>query len=164
MNPAHVHLVLNHIPLLGVVFGLLLLVSGMVQRNDALKKAALVTLALAALAAGPVYLSGEPAEEVVEELAGVAERVIEPHEESALLSLVAAGLLAVVALAGWWLERRGRPAARHFITGALGIGLVTAGLLIRTAAFGGQIRHSELRPGAPAAEEDDRVDDRSGRR
>ena len=46
MNAAHLHLMLNHLPLLGVLFGLLLLAAGIAQRNDVLKRAALVTLAV----------------------------------------------------------------------------------------------------------------------
>lgn len=166
MNAAYVHLALNHFPLLGIGFGLLLLVAGMVQRSDVLKKAALVTLAVAGLAAGPVYLSGEPAEGVVEDLAGVSERAIESHEESALASLVAAGLLGVVALAAWWVLRRGGVAARLLVNGALALGVVTALLLARTAQYGGRIRHTELRSGAtaPAEDHEDEDDERRGHR
>lgn len=158
MNPAYIHLILNHIPVLGILFGVLLLITGLVERNDGLKRAALATLFLSALMAVPVYLTGEPAEEIVEELAGVSEPAIEAHEEFAVVALIGAGVLGVVALAAWWLLRRGRAAARHFVTAALALGIVAGGLFAWTANLGGKIRHSEIRAdatAAPAAEHDE---------
>ncbi|HXF94575.1 MAG TPA: hypothetical protein VNI61_00595 [Gemmatimonadales bacterium] len=157
MNAAYVHLVLNHVPIFGILLGTLLLVTALVERNDVLKRAALVTLLASAVAAGPVYLSGEPAEEVVEDLSGVSEAAIEGHEGSALVSLVAAGALAMVALAGWWTLRRGRAVARHFVTASLVLAVVAGVLLARTAHLGGQIRHTEIRGAAavPAGSDDD---------
>jgi hypothetical protein len=44
-----------------------------------------------ALLALPVYFIGEPAEEVVEHLPGVAKSLIEKHENAALFALLMAG-------------------------------------------------------------------------
>ena len=62
MNQVHLHLLMNHLPILGVPFGLLLLCAGMLRQSDELKKAALLTFVVAALLAVPVYFTGEPAE------------------------------------------------------------------------------------------------------
>ena len=67
MNAAYVHLTLNHVPVLGVVFALPLLGFGLLRRNPALLRAGWVTLVAVALVAIPVYLSGEGAEEIVED-------------------------------------------------------------------------------------------------
>jgi len=72
MNLAHLHLVLNHLPVLGTGFGLALLIFGLWRRSDELKKTALGVLVLVALAAVPVYLTGEPAEELVQAVPGVS--------------------------------------------------------------------------------------------
>lgn len=57
MNWAHIHLMLNHIPVLGTGFGLALLAWGMMRRNDSLQRAALAAFVVVALAAIPVYLA-----------------------------------------------------------------------------------------------------------
>jgi len=42
MNAAHLHLIVNHVPVLGPVFALLLLSLGMIRRSVDLKKAGLL--------------------------------------------------------------------------------------------------------------------------
>jgi hypothetical protein len=52
-----------------------------VRKSEEIKKMCLWVFVLGAVVALPVYLTGEPAEEVVEHLPGVAESFIESHEE-----------------------------------------------------------------------------------
>lgn len=147
MNWAHIHLMLNHIPVLGTGFGLALLAWGMVRRNDGLQRAALAAFVVVALAAIPVYLTGEPAEDMVEHLAGTAEPAIEVHENAALVSLIGVELLGAIALAGLFLSRATwAPVA--LTRAALVVSILTAGLMARTANLGGEIRHAEVRAGA----------------
>ena len=61
MNLAHVHLLLNHLPPLGVLFGFLLLAAAVARKSGELVRASLVTFVLAALLAVPTYYTGEPA-------------------------------------------------------------------------------------------------------
>jgi len=152
MNWPHIHLMLNHIPVLGTVFGLALLGWGTLRRNDSLQRAGLATFVVVALAAIAVYLTGEPSEDVVERLVGTAEPAIELHEGAALASLVGVELLGVIALAGLVLAR----ASWHvtLTRAALLVSIVTAGLLARAANLGGQIRHAEVRGDAVPLEDD----------
>lgn len=158
MNPAHLHLLLNHLPIVGVLGGALLLAWGLLRNEDAVTRAALGALCLAGAAAVGVYFTGEPAEEMVESLAGVSEAALEAHEEAALWAAVGGGVLAV--LAGLALAAaRSRAAARRVGVGVLAVAAVALGAMGWTANLGGQIRHSELRPeaaatgGGPAVEE-----------
>ncbi len=50
-----------------------------------------------ALVTVPVYLSGEPAEEIVEDLAGVPHAFIEEHEEIAKVTLIATEVIGALA-------------------------------------------------------------------
>ncbi|MGE0491010.1 MAG: hypothetical protein AB7S38_17515 [Vulcanimicrobiota bacterium] len=150
MDTAYLHLLLNHLPVLGVPFGLLLLGAAGLARSSDLKRAALATFALAALAAVPAYLTGEPAEEKVEHIAGVSERLIHEHEERAEISLIATsvlGMLSLGALIGW--RNRELPAAP---LGALAVlALLTFGSLALTAKAGGEFRHTEFSGAAVSA-------------
>lgn len=154
MNQAHIHLLLNHVPVLGTAFGTLLLAFGLARRSGDLKEAGLAAFVLVALATIPVYLTGGPAEGVLGGFSPVTEAVIKPHEDSALLSLGAAMLLGVVALAGLVVARRRGQWPGRLAAGTLALSLVVAGLMARTANLGGQIRHTEIRNRAapPAAE------------
>lgn len=76
MNAPHLHLLLNHVPVLGSAFGLGLLAFALWRKSDELKKTAFGVFVIAALLAVPGYLSGEPAEEGVESLPGVFKAII----------------------------------------------------------------------------------------
>jgi uncharacterized membrane protein len=149
INSAHVHLLMNHLPIIGTAFGLLLLAAGIIRRSDDLKKAGLTTFALAAIITLPVYLTGEPAEEIVEGLPGVSEAIVEEHEDAALIASIACGVLG--ALAAFGLVRSWRKQVPAWIaTSALALSLIVSGLMMWTGSLGGQIRHTEVRGGAAA--------------
>lgn len=161
MDAAHVHLMLNHVPVLGAVFGLLVLGYGRLRRGDDVIRVGLWTLALVGAVSVVVYLTGEPAEELVEGLAGVSEPSLERHEEFALWATLGAGLVGAVALIGL-VRFRARPPSRPFTTGVLLLTLALSGLMGWTANLGGQVRHTEIRPGAPAVSQDGGSHDGAG--
>lgn len=145
---AHLHLILNHLPIIVTALGLLLLAVGILRRREGLSRTALAFFVGGALAALPVYLTGEPAEETVEGLPGVTDAIIGRHEDAALVAAIAVGVLGAFAL--WALWRYGRAASlpRWVATVALAGSLVGSGLMAWTGLLGGQIRHTEVRAGA----------------
>ena len=160
MNSAHLHLLLNHVPVLGAFGVLALLAIAFVRRDSPLARLALGFAAMLAAASVAVFLTGEPAEEIVERLPGIAETAIEPHEEAALIATIAFGVFgaaALVTLIGF--RRRELP---RWVTGtALSGMLVVSGLMGYTANLGGMIRHTEIGSGpmAPGLETWDEEED-----
>jgi hypothetical protein len=151
MSNAHWHLILNHLPVLGVPFGALLLGIGLLRGTMALQRAGLIVLVLAGVAAGVAYLTGEPAEHALEALGAAGSRpesLIEAHEEAALAATVAAGLLALGAAGALWRLVRGT-AGRGWIAGLLTLALVASLALGWVATLGGRISHPEIRPDGP---------------
>lgn len=145
MNYAYLHLVLVHIPAIGIVFGLLLLLVAVAKKSEELKRVTLGAFVIIALVTIPVYLTGEPAEELVERLPGVSESIIDDHEDSGLVSLAAAELTGLMALGGLFLFRRSRAIPGWFITAMLILSVGSTGSMMRTAHLGGEIRHTEIR-------------------
>ncbi len=145
INQAHLHLMLNHVPVLGSVVALLLLGSGLLGKSRALLTAGLVAMLVVGVVTIPVFISGEPAEEVVEHQPHVSESAIHEHEEmaeSARWAALAGGLFALLALL---LGRdRDRYPGWTGITGAL-LSLATVVLMALTANLGGKVAHPELR-------------------
>ena len=147
MSGAHIHLLLNHIPVIGVLIGFLVFALGVWRRNDSWTRLALGLFAAVALVALATMLTGESAEEVVEKLPGASESLIESHERAATLASIGAYVLGAVSLAALvWVRRR--PIPRALTAAVLPVALLVSGLMAYTANLGGQIRHSEIRRGA----------------
>jgi len=65
MNLVHIHLLLNHWPIIGSFVGLGLFLVSVFANSDALKQTSLAFLALIALLSIPTYMSGKVAQEEV---------------------------------------------------------------------------------------------------
>lgn len=63
MSIVHVHLLLNHLPVVGAFLGVLLLAFALLRRSSEMGKFALGLLAAIAAIAVVVFFTGEPAEE-----------------------------------------------------------------------------------------------------
>jgi uncharacterized membrane protein len=146
MSGAHVHLLLNHIPVIGILIGFVVFALGVWRRNDSWTRLALGLFAAVALVAVATMLTGESAEEAVEKLPGVSESIIETHEDAAKLASIAAYVLGAASLAALvWVRRR--PLPRALTVTVLPVALVVTGLMAYAANVGGQIRHTEIRAG-----------------
>jgi len=144
MNVAHIHLMLNHLPVMGAAIGVLLLAAAFLRRSDELTKASLALLALLGVASVVVYLTGEPAEKIVEKVAGFSESLLERHEDVALLATISMGVLGALSLLTLVVFRR-RPLPRWTTAVALVLSVGAAAVMAYTANLGGQIRHTEIR-------------------
>ncbi len=145
MNEAHIHLLLNHSPILGSLFGAVLLLVAVLRRHEVLVRTGLITLVVAAALAIPTQLSGEGAEEVVEDRPGVSEALIEKHSEAADVAFWTIEVTAALGLVSLLLLRQ-RPAQGVLLTRlTLAGALVSFGLLARVGSLGGQSMHPETR-------------------
>ena len=151
MNQAHLHLLLNHLPILGALFGLLILAGGFLLKNDTVKRTALGLFVLSAILAIPAYLTGEGAEEVVESLPGVTENLIEAHEEMANIFLGLVGALGLFALVTFYTDFKSKKVAPMLYTLTFVAALGTMLFAQRVGSSGGEIRHTEIRSGATTA-------------
>jgi hypothetical protein len=132
-------------PVIGTIFGVLLLLLALLRKSEELKRVSLGVFVFTALLAIPVYFTGEPAEKLIEHLPGVAEPLIEQHENAALFALLMAGVTGIAALIGLIIFRRAEKTPGWVVGAALVLSLATSGLMGWTANIGGQIRHTEIR-------------------
>jgi hypothetical protein len=151
MNPAHLHLMLNHLPVVGVPLVAALLCWALLRRSREVYRVALGASVILAALTYPVFLTGEPAEERVEDAGWMQERLVHQHEERAEAALIAVLVTGAMAAFGLW-QTRGDRKPNFAIGGVTLAGLaVSAGLLAWTAQLGGPIRHDEIRNAATAA-------------
>ena len=145
-NGAQAHMLVNHLPVMGSLFSLLVLVGGFLLKSVSVRRTGMALLMFSALSALPAQLSGEPAEEVVEHLPGVSESFIHDHEEAAELGFVLMAVAGLISVAGLAAGRMRRESIESKVqVAALLISVVAAGALSRAAHLGGLIRHTELR-------------------
>jgi hypothetical protein len=148
---AHMHLLVNHVPILGALFALSLLTASFFWSPAVLRRTALVVLIATAAAAAVADLTGEPAEDAVRGLPGVRREAIHAHEEMAeasYIGAVALGVLSLGALVRW----RRDPVPRGATLVALAGTVALSGAMAYTGLLGGRIRHTEVRPGATSAD------------
>ena len=176
MDSAYLHIVTNHIPIVGVPFALALLVLGIWRKSVELKSVALLVFTLLGIVTLGVYLLGQGGKEFVEHLAGVSEHAIEEHEKMGLISLGSVGVTAILSLLGlilykgfFFLKRRqsdrildgevsaeAKPSLPNWLIFAvLGLAILSSGILGYTGKLGGKIRHTEFYGGATNTEEEE---------
>ena len=148
---AHLHLLVNHAPIFGSLFALILLIVSYFTSADAFRRTAFVVLIGTAIAGVAADLSGDPAEDAIRGLPGVRREVIHEHEEMADKAYILADVLGVLAL-GALVRWRRRPIPAGATTVMVIATAFVGGAMIYTALLGGEIRHTEVRPGATKAD------------
>jgi hypothetical protein len=149
MNLAHLHIVLNHVPSLGTLLGVLLYIWALIKKNDTLKKASLQLLVLMALAVLPTYLSGNAAAGILRNRTDIPKGIIEQHQNSAILALIFTTLTGTLAWFGLWQMRRISRLGSGYAMGILLTSVLTAVIILNTAGIGGKISHPEIRDLGP---------------
>ena len=147
MNFAHLHIVLNHVPSIGMVVGVVLFIASLVKKIDQLKKFSLEVFVVMALVALPTYMSGNAAQQILRNRSEIPKGLIEAHQNSAMVTLIFLTITATFAWFGLWQFRRFSSPGSWNSTAVLIFSIVTAGFILRTANMGGDISHPEIRSG-----------------
>ena len=150
MTGAHLHLALNHVPVVLVPVAVVMLLYAMVNKSADLMKGALALLIVSTLFGAAAFLTGEPAEDSLKQIPEVSTEAIEPHEKLATFAAGAttlAGVLALIVLMKW----QPGGATPWTMIATLVVAFIAALLLAWTAYLGGRINHPELRENSSAA-------------
>lgn len=145
MDQHHLHLLLNHFPIVGLSIVIVAFIYAMIRKNKEVYMFSLIAMVVLALLAIPLHETGEASEDKVENSAGVNHDAIEEHEEASeyatpmIYSLGALSLIAIFIL-------RSRGSLAGWMQAILLIvSLFTLTTMVRTGYLGGLIRRPELR-------------------
>jgi uncharacterized membrane protein len=161
MNDAHLHLVVNHLPLIFPVVAVIVMLTGLVSKSVPIQRTAFMIFVIGSLTAIIAMSTGEGAEDVVENISGVTESYIETHEETAEKFAILSYILGGISLVGLWASFKQKSISQVISIGALAFSLVVLFFAKQTGTTGGEIRHTEIRveTGAAASHVSDDKDD-----
>jgi hypothetical protein len=149
-NLAHFHLLLNHVPTVGAVVALGLLMVGYSRRDDSLKHIGLEVLFLIAVLTVPVYMTGVAAHQTLRKVPDVSEAAIRAHQDAALIGFTVTEFAAFIGWVALWQWRRRGRAARGLVPATTALLIAALAIMGGAANLGGEIRHPEITAGVPA--------------
>jgi uncharacterized membrane protein len=144
LNWAHIHLVLTHIPVIGIGVVIAFLLAGFVRRSRELKWVSLQMFVALALLSIAVYLTGSPASHQMRVLPGISRETIHRHSSVADFAFGSLEVLGALSLGALVKFRSSEEIPAQFMTALLILAFVVLILMIWTANLGGRIRHSEI--------------------
>ena len=147
MNEAHLHITLNHFPIIGSILGVAVLAGGLFFKSRDTVRTALVIIIVSAVAAIPTYLTGEAAEETVEHMQGISHDLIHEHEEKAELYIWLIGAVGVLAAISVFADVKQLAMRKTLFIVTIVVGLVSIFFARQVGTSGGEINHPEIRDG-----------------
>ncbi len=133
VNFVHLHLLLNHVPTVGTIVALGLLLLAFAKRSDELKRGSLAVFFAIALVSLPTYMTGYSAQKAIKGRPGVSASLIEQHQSAALLALIFMEATGVVAWFGLWQARKASAPAGWNAPVVLLLATITVGLMASAA-------------------------------
>jgi len=143
LNPAHWHLLVNHLPIIGSIIGLFILGYGIISKTEVVIKMSYWLFIVLAVFAVIAKQTGEQAEGFIMSAKLADETLIEPHAQAADYAQWAMIILGLIALAALFINRLKTLKVMPLIV--LITALVAAGLMGWTGFLGGEIMHKEIR-------------------
>jgi uncharacterized membrane protein len=145
MNDAHLHLVVNHLPIIFPLVGVIVLVVGFLSKSEAVKRTAYLIFVLGAFGALAAMSTGEGAEEIIEELDKSSHDLIHEHEEIAEKLALLSYVLGVLSIAGLWASFKQKTFAKLISFAVIIVAVIVLFFAQQTGTTGGEIKHTEIR-------------------
>lgn len=144
ISSAHLHLLLNHFPVVGTIIIIMVVGYGIIRKNKEVIKVGLMITVVIALISIFAFTTGDGAEEIVEGMDDVSEEYIDEHEDSAVYALIFMEVLGGAALIGLLLFRKTDKYPVWYIGIVILLLVATLAAMARTANLGGKIHHPEI--------------------
>jgi uncharacterized membrane protein len=144
---SHAHLILNHFPTAGFVFGIAALVTALVADNAAMKKGSLILFVILGILGVPTYVAGTAAMWALTQptIPEISKAVINSHRDMALWTLFGLAVTGATAWIELWRARSQGSFSKQSLYLVLGFSVVTLAIMTETGHRGGLINHPEIR-------------------
>lgn len=145
MNEAHLHMVVNHFPIIGTILAIGILIAGLLSKNRSIINTSYVLFVIGAIFGILSMNTGEGAEELVEDMPGIGWKIIHEHEELAEKMALLLDVLGVLSLVGFYFQYKKNAKEKLVSYIILLIGIASLFVIQKVGTSGGEIRHSEIR-------------------
>ena len=141
MDQTHLHLITNHLAIIGTLFAGIVLLIGLLSNTVQTRIAAFILMLISSIGGYITFKTGHEAEETVEHIKGISEYVIEQHEfaEKALWFII---LLFIASLVGLFAGKKNLSSEKKISWFILLISFVSFAVFAWTGYLGGQIMHA----------------------
>jgi uncharacterized membrane protein len=143
-SSAHLHLLVNHFPVIGYFIIIVFLVYGIIIKQEKVKQFSMFMIVVLSLITILVFVSGNNAEGMVKGAEGVIEENIEVHQYAAVRSFIAMEILGGISLLMILYYRFKKPVPLSVTLIYLFLNLFVLWMMIYTSNQGGKIFHSEF--------------------
>ena len=147
MNAAHLHLMFNHLSIVGLGFAILFNLLAIFRGGTELKKLSLWFYILNGLLSVLAILTGDGAGEIVKTYPGISNDVIENHETWGYIFFYGLIAIGVMAIGSLWFSRKNELLLKKLNIAMLVVALLAMFLAFQTGTTGGKIRHPEIEQG-----------------
>lgn len=148
MNDAHLHLLVNHFPIIGIVFGFGILLTSIFLKNKSVQNTAYFVFIVSAIFAFSSMYTGDGAESMVVDMPEVGRKIIHNHEDYAEKLAIISYILGVISIGGIFLNIKNHRFSKLLSYVALTIAFVALIIGKEVGTSGGEIRHTEIRENA----------------
>lgn len=145
MNDAHLHMVVNHFPIVGTILAIGILIAGLLNKNQSIINTAYVLFIIGAVFGILSMNTGEGAEELVEDMPGIGWKIIHEHEELAEKMALLLDVLGILSLVAFYFQYKNNPKQKLVSYAILILGIASLFVIQKVGTSGGEIRHTEIR-------------------
>src|SRR5215471_5764163 len=149
-SSSHVHILVSVFPSVGLVFVLGFYITGLITKNEVIKRSCLVFLGILGLLAIPTYLSGDWSMALLSQDPKISQSVMNVHYGVGLATLAILLITGGYALVELWRGRSASHRADQSMKVVLGLASITLVMMVVVDEIGWEINHHELQLVVPA--------------
>lgn len=145
MNPAHYHLLVNHFPIVGLFFGIGILIFGLFKKNILVLHIAYIIFIFCVISGKISMMTGDKAEHFVENNSVFSHELIEAHEKEAENFMKVMYVLGVLSIVAIYLNSKKNKKSSLVSYAVLITSIMGIMVAKPVGTSGGEIRHTEIR-------------------
>jgi len=147
MDELHLHLVVNHLPIIFPVLGIIILLIGIFSKSEVTKRNAYIIFVLGAITSIAAMGTGEAAENSATKIAGLSENLIKKHEEVSEIFAALTYVLGAISLVALIASFRNSVISKYTPFLVLILAVICLFFAQKVGTTGGEIKHTEIRTG-----------------